>query len=300
VEIKDSSALFPRGLKYVESPPKQLFVVGSVENLSRPSLAIVGARKATPYGLNCAARFARLAAAYGIVVVSGGAIGCDQAAHSGALSVGGTTVVVLGCGADVVYPSGAKKLFDQILAEGGTIVSEAPWGAPPTRWSFRKRNRIIAGLAQTTLIVEAGLPSGTFSTADATLSQGKEVLAIPGSIFAKESKGANQLIAQGAVPIIDDTSFADAINQVFGNDRGAGMLLFDSLVPSEKERTKARLVADARQQKVLAALTQEPKKAEDLLGIGGDDVTEVIRCLSAMEFAGSVLRLRDGRYAENR
>jgi DNA processing protein len=232
-----------------------------------------------------------MAALRGITVVSGGAIGCDQAAHTGALEAGGATIVVLGCGADVVYPARAKNLFTQIVAQGGAVISEAPWGSPPSRWGFRRRNRLIAGIARATLIVEAGLPSGTFSTADSTLAQGKEVLAVPGSIFARESKGANRLISQGAVPIVDDESFEDALIQLFGLPlivRPTVLSAADA-APSDEGSTV--------QNQVLGALTQTPLRAEGLLGICGEDVVEVIRYLSSLELAGLVTRLRDGRYA---
>jgi DNA processing protein len=234
-----------------------------------------------------------MASVRGIVVVSGGAIGCDQSAHTGALEVGGKTVVVLGCGADVVYPARAQGLFSQIISQGGAIVSEAPWGAPPSRWGFRKRNRLIAGIARATLIVEAGLPSGTFSTADATLAQGKEVLAVPGSIFAQESRGANRLIAQGAIPIISDESFEDALVQVFGIPELPHTLASATLPPD----AQAPEVTDGAQTRTLGILAQEPLRAEELLGVCGQDVVEVIRYLSSLELAGLVTRLRDGRYA---
>ena len=298
-ELCQDDPRYPKGLFHVEQPPPCVRTLGSVETLALPSLAIVGARKATPYGLNCAKRFARLAALQGIVIVSGGAIGCDQAAHQGALEAGGRTIVVLGCGADVIYPFKASELFLRILEEDGTLISEAPWSSPPSRWGFIRRNRIIAGLAQATLIVEAGLPSGTFSTADATLAQGKEVLAVPGSIFAKESKGANRLIVQGAVPIIDDESFTDALLQLFGIPE-----LFPTpwgarpgARPGAKLGTAGPFGFDTTQVRVLDALAQEPLRAEALQGICGDDVIEVIRYLSSLELAGLVGRLRDGRYA---
>jgi DNA processing protein len=289
-ELERQHPQYPEGLYQVEQPPERLYLRGASETLAVPGLAIVGARKATPYGLNCARRFARLAAARGIAVVSGGAIGCDQAAHRGALEVGGKTIVVLGCGADVVYPQRGKTLFEEVLAEGGAIVSEAPWGAPPSRWGFRRRNRLIAGIARATLIVEAGLPSGTFSTADATLAQGKEVLAVPGSIFAQESRGANHLILHGALPIIDDESFEDALNQVFGSPTVIGTQLSAGFATGNRARNGV-------QAKTLVALAQQPLRAEELLGICGDEVVEVVRCLSALELAGLVTRLRDGRYA---
>jgi DNA processing protein len=222
-----------------------------------------------------------------LVIVSGGAIGCDQAAHQGALEGGGKTVVVLGCGADIIYPARAQELFSQILLSGGTIISEAPWGSPPSPWGFRRRNRLIAGLAKATLITEAGLPSGTFSTADATLAQGKDVLAIPGSIFTPESKGANRLILQGALPIVDDHSFEDALAMVFGNQ-------LVSLAP------RATMIqTPAYKDPALRVLSQQPVTPEILIGICGESVVEVIRYLSSLELNGKVIRLRDGRYALN-
>jgi DNA processing protein len=284
-------------LHYIEEPASRIHVIGSLGGLAAPSLAIVGARKATPYGLRCAKHFARIAALRGITVISGGAVGCDQAAHQGALEIGGRTIVVLGCGADVVYPQKAQQLYSQVLNEGGALVSEAPWGAPPTKWGFRKRNRIIAALAQATLIVEAGLPSGTFSTADATLAQGKEVMAVPGSIYAKESKGANFLIAQGAIPVIDDESFEDALMQLFGVPEVAVALRDHTGDAQAEQAVKDRDLARGTQGRVLAALIQEPLRAEALCGVCGDDIIEVVRYLSTMELAGLVERLRDGRYA---
>ena len=206
---------YPDSLRDLADPPKRLFLIGNSDLLHKPAIAIVGSRKASAYGLICAQRFSRQAAFRDLVVVSGGAVGCDQAAHEGALAVDGLSIVVLGCGADVIYPSNARDLLERVLAAGGLIVSELPWGAPPARWAFVQRNRVIAGLSQATLIVEAGLPSGTFSTADATLGLGRELLVLPGSILSKQSAGSNRLIAQGAWPIIDDTSFDLALQEVF-------------------------------------------------------------------------------------
>lgn len=215
-ELLPGSSLYPPQLLQLQDMPKRLYAVGNVKALTQPAIAIVGARKATPYGLECAERFAAIAAQMGVTVVSGGAIGCDMAAHRGALKAGGETVVVLGSGADVVYPLRAKTLFKEVLEHGGVLVSEAPWGSAPLAWAFSKRNRIIAALGKATLICEAGLPSGTFQTADHTLSLGNEVLVIPGPILSKEFKGSNRLLAQGAIPIVDDDYFRETIEQLFG------------------------------------------------------------------------------------
>ncbi|MDR3308299.1 MAG: DNA-processing protein DprA [Coriobacteriales bacterium] len=289
-EVRRDDPSYPGFLRAIDDPPPCLYAIGDLAALKRPALAIVGARKATPYGLSCAHRFAKRAALGEVAVVSGGAIGCDQAAHRGALEGGGCTIVVLGCGADVLYPAKARPLFNEVLERGGVLVSEAPWGAPPSRWGFVRRNRIIAALAHATLIVEAGLPSGTFSTADATLAQGKDVLAVPGSIFSKESRGSNRLIAQGAVPIVDDLSFEDALNATFGCFRYA--------LPAQGPGTTGVGGGEGEgwDQRALSALTASPMRPDELVGVCGGDVIAVIRNLSQLEMAGRIERLRDGRY----
>jgi DNA processing protein len=281
---------FPACLEFSSPSVERLHVVGDPALLGKAALAVVGARKATPYGLGCAQHFARLAALRGLVIVSGGAIGCDQAAHRGALAAGGKTLVVLGGGADVIYPARAAELFAEVVASGGAVVSEAPWGSPPTRFGFRRRNRIIAGLAQMTLIVEAGLPSGTFSTADATLALGREVLVVPGSIRSKESRGSNQLILQGALPVVDDESFQSYLAVALGSSEDAmdcGSAQNQGCLEQEEQAAQGRL-----QRAMLAS----PMSVEETARLLGVDVIRAVRELSAMELAGTAVRLRDGSY----
>ncbi|MDR2714325.1 MAG: DNA-processing protein DprA [Coriobacteriales bacterium] len=311
-EIAAEHPLFPSDLSELQEPVKRLYCVGEVGLLALPSLAIVGARKASPYGQSCAHRFARRAAQAGLVVVSGGAIGCDQAAHRGALEAGGKTIVVLGCGANVVYPARGRVLFEEVLATGGLIISEAPWDTPPLRWAFRKRNRIIAALAHATLIVEAGLPSGTFSTADYTLAQGKDVLAVPGSIDSRESHGSNRLILQGAYPIIDLDSFDDTLAGIFGvNLEEAGSQdVAARTTPEAAAQNNTTLSLSKKEADILKACTAQPLRAEELVGALAvsaqqnnesknqvPDLLEVIRLLSGLELKRKIVRLRDGRYA---
>ena len=291
IEIPRDSPDYPPALLDLHDPPARLYVQGDASAL-RPGLAIIGARRATPYGLSCASRFAEMAACMGVTVISGGAIGCDQAAHQGALAGGGKTVVVLGCGANVVYPKRAKALFERIVSEGGALVSEQPWGAPPLKWCFRNRNRIIATLARAVLIVEAGLPSGTFSTADAALEANRDVLVVPGSIFSRESRGSNRLLAEGATPIVDDESFSSAIDQVF-ND-GIGLRLEGGemlpLPPCE--------ISDV-QRRILTIVTAEPTTPELLAVSLCRGVVETVRDLSYLEAHGVVARYPDGRFGLN-
>lgn len=213
--ISRDDPLFPEAFREVHDPPQRIYVIGDVSALQE-GLAVVGARKATPYGLGCARRFAARAAERGIVIISGGARGCDAESHRAALHVGGKTAVFLGGGLDVIYPKEHAGLFQEVVDKGGVLVSEHDWSAPPLPYMFRMRNRLIAGLAKATLIVEAGLPSGTFSTADEALNANRDVLVVPGSITSVQSRGANRLICQGATPIIDDETFDDQLFSIFG------------------------------------------------------------------------------------
>lgn len=213
--LTPQDAGYPAALKEIANPPEHLFGIGDPEALL-PGLAVVGARRATPYGRACAERFARIAAEMGVAVISGGARGIDAVAHDAALSAGGVTVAILGGGCDCLYPAVNIGLFQRIVDSGGAVLSEHPWDFPPAPWAFRARNRLIAGLARAVLVAEAGLPSGSFSTADEALAAGREVWAVPGAITSAASKGANRLIYQGATPIVDDESFSDAMLGAFG------------------------------------------------------------------------------------
>lgn len=214
-ELVRGSLGYPCVFENISAPPKCLYGIGNADAL-KPGLAVVGARKATPYGRACAEKFAGQAARRGIVIISGGARGCDAEAHRAALSAKGTTVVFLGGGCDEIYPPEHFILFQEIIDKGGAVVSEHPWDFRPLPYTFRARNRLIAGLARAVLIVEAGLPSGTFSTADEALSAGREVLVVPGAISSPYSRGANRLLFQGATPVVDDETFQDILFNVFG------------------------------------------------------------------------------------
>ena len=213
-EISRGAEGYPAAFACLDRPPDTLYIAGDSDAL-REGLAIVGARKATPYGLRAAKLFASCAARRGIPVISGGARGCDAAAHEAALDAGGTTVAFLGGGCDRPYPACNKGLFERIVASGGALVSEHPWDVAPRPYAFRARNRLIAGLARATLVVEAGIPSGTFSTADEALAANREVLAVPGSIFSPASKGSNALIGQGAMPVTDEASLCEMLARLF-------------------------------------------------------------------------------------
>ncbi len=283
--IERGDPRYPEAILRAPIPPQRLYVVGDASAV-REGIAIVGSRKATPYGLSCARRFARVAAAKGIVVISGGARGCDAAAHAAALEAGGPTVAFLGGGCDRLYPAENIDLFRRIVDAGGAVVSEQEWSAPPLPRMFRARNRLIASLARATLIVEAGLPSGTFSTADEALAANRDVLVVPGAITAASSRGANRLIAQGATPIIDDESFDDALFALFGALR------------QESATGGGNEPADP----VVEALRAEPLALDDLVPLArslckdGDPTRWLLERVAQAELSGEIARYPDGRY----
>ncbi len=188
---------YPARLKEIFGPPILLYARGRVELLSTAGVAVVGARRPTPYGMAVSQKLSRELSEAGLPIVSGMARGIDSYAHRGALQARGTTIGVLGCGVDVVYPRENKKLAAEIV-ERGLLVSEFPMGATAFPQNFPIRNRVISGLSLGVMVVEAAQYSGSLITARLALDQGRDVYAIPGSIVSKPSWGANLLIKQGA------------------------------------------------------------------------------------------------------
>jgi DNA processing protein len=199
VDLNDSP--YPRLLRLIQNPPQKLYYRGDISLASRASIAVVGARKATEYGKWAAFNLAKTLAEYGLAVVSGMAFGADSEAHKGALAAGGKTVAVFGCGVDVCYPVRNYRLMNEIL-EKGLVLSEFPPGTMPREFTFPLRNRIISGLSVATVVVEAGLHSGSLITAERAAEQGRTVYAVPGNINRAMSFGCNKLIRDGALPVV--------------------------------------------------------------------------------------------------
>jgi DNA processing protein len=207
--VARSAPGFPPLLRAIHDPPAGLFLRGGSEPeiLSRPAVAIVGARASSGYGASVARSLGRELAAVGLVVVSGLARGIDAEAHRGALEANGATVAVLGCGIDRDYPAAHAELARRV-AQSGLIVSEYAPGVEPAPWRFPARNRIVAGLCALTVVVEARERSGALITADLALEEGREVFAVPGEITSSLSAGTNALLKLGAAPL---TTAADVL-----------------------------------------------------------------------------------------
>ena len=278
-ELTRSDAYYPKSLLDLENPPATIYGMGDPEALSGMCLAIVGARRATPYGLAAAAMAGRIAAESGVTVVSGGAMGCDAAAARSALDAGGKTIVVSGVGADQVYPKSSRDVYERAVRQGGAVVSLMPWGSQPMVWAFPKRNVIIAALSTAIVVSEAGERSGTSSTAMAGIDLGRQVYAIPGSMFSPESRGSNNLIRDGATIISSEEDLETLVSREFGVLR---------LVHEEIATPRSR---------IMSALIASPMRAADLADRLGEEPLEMLRTLSEYEVAGMVTRLPDGRYA---
>jgi DNA processing protein len=210
------SEAYPPPLRDLADAPAVLFALGRLDRLIRlrdePVVAIVGTRNPSPYGREVARSLGRGLGAAGVPVVSGLALGIDAIAHRGCLAGGGLPVAVLACGPDVVYPRRHRALHGQVRAEG-LVLSELPPGARPFRWSFPARNRIMAGLAQMTVVVEAADPSGSLITSDFARDLGRSVAAVPGHVTSHMARGTNGLLRDGAIPI---TRTEDVLDELFG------------------------------------------------------------------------------------
>ena len=189
---------YPEILQYYDRMPAGLYVKGNLPDPEKKIVAMVGARNCSSYGRNQAMQFAESLAREGVQIISGLAYGIDAYAHRGALKGGGKTYAILGCGVDVCYPKDHYLLYEEILKTGGGILSEFELGTAPLPWHFPIRNRIISGLADIVLVVEARKKSGSLITADYALEQGKTIFAVPGRVGDACSTGCNALIAQGA------------------------------------------------------------------------------------------------------
>ena len=202
---------YPLRLKSIDQPPPVLFYKGDISCVNNYAIAIVGTRQKSDYGKQVTKELSNFLVHNGITVVSGLARGIDSIAHQAALDAGGSTIAVMGCGVDIVYPPEHRTLYNQIQ-EMGLVVSDYPPGTQPEGINFPPRNRIISGLSMATVVVEAGERSGALITAEFALNQGREVFAVPGPIFAPHSKGTNRLIRDGAIPLNDYEDILNLLN----------------------------------------------------------------------------------------
>jgi DNA processing protein len=319
------SPAYPVLLEKIDDPPAALFVKGNADLLWRPQIAVVGSRNPTAGGLDNARDFARELSARGLTVTSGLASGIDSAAHGAALGAAGKTIAVLGTGADQVYPASSRTIAG-LIGEQGALVSGFPLGSPPRRAHFPARNRIISGLSLGTLVIEAGVKSGSLITARLAAEQGREVFALPGSIHNPMSKGCHKLIRGGArlVETADEIleelvplagQLADELNRqlavVSGSETGPDAEISDGVgdgvgggvVEKIDARTQLRteetgepragagdkdFLPDEDYQKLWDCLGYDPKPIDTLIAQSGLTARAVSAMLLMLELKGSI------------
>ena len=287
--VAPGSPEWPHRLDHLERPPRGFWQLGPIGPAS-PAVAVVGSRRATFGGVEIARTIGRDLAAAGIQVVSGMALGIDAAAHEGALDARGSTVAVLGCGIDVCYPARHVALRSRITDEG-SVITEEPAGTPPLRYNFPKRNRIIAALALAVVVVEATERSGALSTARWAADLGREVLAVPGSIRARQSSGTNLLIRDGARPFLGIGDVFDAISAL-----GVAVPEIASDVATNPRRGGLERFSPPLRE-ILARMGTQPVHPDHIGLALALSPSVVATRLGALELAGAVMSLPGGLVA---
>ena len=274
---------FPRGLKEIPSPPSQLYCVGQLDICLGPKIAMVGSRAASWHGLQFAEALAGQLAALGFVVVSGLARGIDAASHRGALAVGGKTIAVLGQGCDLVYPKQNQVLYQEVVREG-LLVSKYPDGTGPKPYHFPARNRIITGLCDALIVVEARTRSGSLISAKSALDQGREVFAVPGPVVAGAASGCHELIREGAHLLDSITDLFREMPQLFQHVQPIQAALPTTDPPAGQ-------VAANNHQDLLALLTAGPMVFSDLLANFDGTIECLVAALAHLEVSGQIEHL---------
>ena len=282
---------YPPLLRRLEDAPPLLFVEGDLNALWRAQIAMVGSRNASQHGLGTARDFARHFARLGLVVTSGLAEGIDGAAHAACLDAGGATIAVCGTGLDRVYPERHRELARRIAAQGA-LVSDFPIGTPPLPEHFPRRNRIIAGLALGTLVVEASLKSGSLITARLAAECGRDVFAIPGSIHEPRARGCHQLIRNGATLVTEAAEVIEALRPI-GHELGDALR---ARLAMQSAQAPAAVAPDAANQRLLDAIGFAPTDFDSLVTATGLTAGAISSMLTALELDGHVADLGGSRY----
>ncbi len=276
-------ACYPKRLKNISSAPYALYVKGKLPRENTPTVAIVGARECSAYGQTMASEFAAALAKEGVQIISGMARGVDSASQVSALEAGGKSFGVLGCGVDICYPKEKISLYMRLQERGG-LLSELPPGTPPQKCYFPARNRIISGLADVVLVMEAKPGSGSLITADMALEQGKDVYALPGPVGSRLSRGCNELIRQGAGILLSPEDLMEELQ-----------------IASTKEVKNVeskKILLETRENIVYSCLDFYPRNLEELIQTTGLDISELMDGLMSLELKGFITEISKNYYVK--
>ena len=275
---------YPRRLKEIEQPPPVLYLRGDLKLEDDWAVAIVGTRRITAYGRQVAEEVSATLARNGVTVVSGLARGVDAVAHQAAVHAGGRTLAVLGSGVDRIYPPENQRLAEQIISHGA-VISDYPIGTPPEGQNFPPRNRIISGLSLAVIVIEANLDSGAMITATFAAEQGRELFAVPGSILAPQSRGANRLIRDGARLLLDPQEVLE---------------ILDLKQATAQQSARQVLPGDPVEAQLYQVLGPEPQHVDDIRSQTGMSIEKVSSTLALMELKGMVRQVGGMNYVRVR
>ena len=290
--IRDDDVRYPPLLRTIVDPPPVLWVSGRVEVLARPAVAIVGSRAATPYAIEVAARLGGELADRGVLVVSGLARGADGAAHRGCLSAGGATVAVLGCGPDIVYPPEHDALAASIRVDGA-LVSELGPGAPPLPEHFPLRNRLISGISLAVVVVEANERSGSLITARCALDQGRDVMAVPGSVLGGRNRGSHALLKDGAKVVESADDILEELGWPALSEALSDAGRLEGPACTNAKISSNSLKIDSLLQRLTAGESYDLDEMSATVGLTG---SQLLPRLTEWEMQGLLLRVAGGRY----
>lgn len=277
--INYNEKLYPEKLKYYEDAPTVLFYKGNIEKLKKnKSVAIVGSRNHSYYGENVTKIIADKLGENNINVISGMAKGIDSFAHSACLKSNGYTCAILGCGVDIIYPKSNRELYYEI-ANKGCLISEYTPGTPPYAYNFPLRNRIISGISNLVIVVEASQKSGSLITASCALEQGMDVMAVPGSIFSEKSIGTNKLIKDGAYPLTSVEDIFQVLNISYVHKKEGK--------PSFNNRTE---------EKIFKIIKDNPIHIDDIIKITNIDIKQLYEVLFELQFKNQITCLSGNYY----
>ncbi len=272
---------YPEKLTNISDPPFSLYVKGHLPDPKKPAVSIVGARKCTPYGEKMAMDYGEALSLAGAQIISGLALGIDGAGQRGALNGGGETFGVLGCGVDICYPREHIGLYMDIQKQGG-IISEFPVGSKPLAYNFPRRNRIISGLSDVVLIIEAKEKSGSLITADQALEQGRDVYALPGPVDSPLSRGCHLLIKQGAGILLSPKELIEELNI--------------EIVPVRKDSEQNKKNLESAENMVYSCVGLFPKNVTQLMESTSLESNELLEILSKLQIRGFIKEISKNYY----
>ena len=284
---------FPDLLKQLPDPPIALFASGKLALLEDPKVAIVGSRRPTPVGANMVQKLARDLSAMGLVITSGMALGIDGIAHTAALAAQGSTIAVMGCGLDIIYPARNRSLYKQIV-ERGLILSEYPLGYKPSRFTFPQRNRIVSGLSYGVVIVEAAHRSGTLITAGLAIDQDRELMVVPGSSLSAQYRGSHQLLRDGATLVTSAEDILHTLEQPLQQYLVRLPELSATPLVKNTEQLDSPSTLDSKAGDLLRHIGAESTSINQIVSSSGLSVSDVSSLLLILELDNMVTIDSDG------